>query len=118
MEFAEFIGLAIQVIVSGNNDLYEVVHLSLYVSFSAVFFAALIGLPLGGLLASTRFPGRSLVIVLINALMGLPPVVVVCINGLGSIHSQILAVEKKADMGTTPPPRALPRQRISGATCQ
>ncbi|MEK9861453.1 MAG: ABC transporter permease [Alphaproteobacteria bacterium] len=76
MEFAEFIGLAIQVIVSGNNDLYEVVHLSLYVSFSAVFFAALIGLLLGGLLASTRFPGRSLVIVLINALMGLPPVVV------------------------------------------
>jgi tungstate transport system permease protein len=76
MEFAEFIRLAIHVIISGNNDLYEVVNLSLYVSFSAVAFAALIGLPLGGFLASAQFPGRSLVIVLINALMGLPPVVV------------------------------------------
>ena len=59
MEFAEFIRLAIHVIISGNNDLYEVVNLSLYVSFSAVAFAALIGLPLGGFMASVQFPGRS-----------------------------------------------------------
>jgi tungstate transport system permease protein len=46
------------------------------VSLTAVFFAALFGLPLGAALAVGRFPGRQVVIVLLNALMGLPPVVV------------------------------------------
>ena len=49
---------------------------SLLVSLSATLFAALIGVPLGALVALTRFPGRTLTIVVLNALMGLPPVVV------------------------------------------
>jgi tungstate transport system permease protein len=52
------------------------VRLSLVVSLSAVLFAGLIGVPLGALIALIRFPGREIVIVLLNALMGLPPVVV------------------------------------------
>jgi tungstate transport system permease protein len=52
------------------------VRLSLVVSLSAVFFAALIGVPFGALIALTRFPSRQGVIVVLNALMGLPPVVV------------------------------------------
>jgi tungstate transport system permease protein len=52
------------------------VRLSLYVSLSAVVLAALIGIPLGAFVALTKFRGRQGVIVLLNALMGLPPVVV------------------------------------------
>jgi tungstate transport system permease protein len=51
------------------------VRLSLSVSITAVAIAALIGLPLGALLAVARFPGRRALVVLLNALMGLPPVV-------------------------------------------
>ena len=76
MDIADFFNLAIGAIMGGQHDLFEVVYLSLYVSISAVILASLIGIPLGGFLATTRFKGRSLVIVLINALMGLPPVVV------------------------------------------
>jgi tungstate transport system permease protein len=57
-------------------ELWDIVLLSLRVSLSAVGLAALAGLPLGAAIAVTRFPGRSAVIVLLNALMGLPPVVV------------------------------------------
>jgi tungstate transport system permease protein len=67
---------AIDLVLSADPGLMAIVRLSLLVSLSAVFLAALIGLPLGGLLALTRFPGRSFTIVLLNALMGLPPVVV------------------------------------------
>jgi tungstate transport system permease protein len=52
------------------------VRLSLIVSLSAVFFAALIGVPFGALIALVRFPGREAAIVVLNAMMGLPPVVV------------------------------------------
>jgi tungstate transport system permease protein len=52
-----------------------IIELSLAVSLSAVALAALIGVPLGALIALTRFPGREAVIVVLNALMGLPPVV-------------------------------------------
>src|SRR6187431_43606 len=54
----------------------SIVGLSLAVSLSAVFVASLIGLPLGAAIAVGRFPGRRTLIVLMNALMGLPPVVV------------------------------------------
>ncbi len=67
---------ALQLVLSGDPALYAVVRLSLVVSLSAVAVAALIGMPLGGLIALTRFPGRAGVIVLLNAFMGLPPVVV------------------------------------------
>src|SRR3979490_3381708 len=65
-----------QLILSGDAALFAIVRLSLAVSLSAVALAALAGLPLGALLALTRFPGRSALVVLLNALMGLPPVVV------------------------------------------
>ena len=67
---------ALQLVLSGDPALYAIVRLSLVVSLSAVAVAALIGMPLGGLIALTRFPGRAGVIVLLNAFMGLPPVVV------------------------------------------
>jgi tungstate transport system permease protein len=53
-----------------------IVRLSLLVSLTACLCAALVGVPLGALLALTRFPGRQAAIVVVNALMGLPPVVV------------------------------------------
>jgi len=59
-----------------DADLVEIIALSLRVSLSAVAIAALFGLPLGALLALRCFPGRRLVIIAFNALMGLPPVVV------------------------------------------
>jgi tungstate transport system permease protein len=68
-------GLAIGLVLSGDAALAQVVRLSLSVSLTAVGIAALIGLPLGALLAVARFPGRRALVVLINALMGLPPVV-------------------------------------------
>src|SRR5512145_2469818 len=58
------------------HALGDIVALSLAVSLSAVLFATLIGLPLGAAIAVGRFPGRRALIVLLNALMGLPPVVV------------------------------------------
>jgi tungstate transport system permease protein len=58
------------------GELLEIVALSLRVSLSAVALAALLGLPLGAVVAVGRFPGRRTAIVLLNALMGLPPVVV------------------------------------------
>ena len=68
-------GSALQLVLSGDPGLFAIVRLSLLVSLSAVLFAALLGIPLGALLALTRFHGRELVIVALNALMGLPPVV-------------------------------------------
>lgn len=75
-EFADAIALALSLLGSLDADLIEIVGLSLYVSLMAVAIAAIVGLPLGALLAVVRFPGRGAVIVLITALMGLPPVVV------------------------------------------
>ena len=59
-----------------DRELWHIVALSLEVSLSAVFLATIFGLPLGGLIAVKRFAGRRAVIVVLNALMGLPPVVV------------------------------------------
>ena len=67
---------ALQLVLAGDPALIAIVRLSLIVSLSAVFVAALIGVPLGAMIALTRFTGRQVVIVLLNALMGLPPVVV------------------------------------------
>ena len=69
-------GLALSLVASGDPDLFEIVLLSLQVSLTATLVACLIGLPLGALVAIGRFPGRNLLLVLMNALMGLPPVVV------------------------------------------
>jgi tungstate transport system permease protein len=69
-------GSALDLILAGDPALFAVVRLSLFVSLSAVFVAALIGIPSGAFLALVGFRGRESVIVLVNALMGLPPVVV------------------------------------------
>src|SRR5262249_15887667 len=67
---------ALQLVLTGDPALSAIVRLSLLVSLSAVLLAAVIGVPAGALLALTRFRGREVVIVVLNALMGLPPVVV------------------------------------------
>ena len=63
-------------IFSFDPDLYEIIFLSLQVTISAVVIASLIGLPMGAWLAVNRFKFRRYVIAVLNALMGLPPVVV------------------------------------------
>jgi tungstate transport system permease protein len=65
-----------QLILTADPALVEIVRLSLLVSLSAVALAAVIGMPIGALVALVRFPGRAVVVVLLNAMMGLPPVVV------------------------------------------
>jgi tungstate transport system permease protein len=67
---------ALQLVLTGDPTLSAIVRLSLLVSLSAVLLAAVIGVPAGALLALTHFRGREAVIVILNALMGLPPVVV------------------------------------------
>ena len=67
---------ALQLVLTGDPGLYAIVALSLIVSLTALAFAALIGIPLGAALALVRFHGREAVIVVLNALMGLPPVVI------------------------------------------
>lgn len=74
--FGDNLQLAFSLILTGDAELWAIVLLSLRVSLTAVLIAALIGMPLGALLAVTRFTGRKALIVLVNALMGLPPVVV------------------------------------------
>jgi len=70
------IGEGLRRVFELDTELWRIVLLSLEVSLSAVLLAVLLGLPLGALLAVKRFPGRRGVIVVLNALMGLPPVVV------------------------------------------
>lgn len=72
----EALAEAARLLATGDAALYRIVLLSLTVSFTAVLAAAIVGLPLGALIAITRFPGRGPLIVALNALMGLPPVVV------------------------------------------
>ncbi len=67
---------ALQLVLSADPALMAIVRLSLLISLSAVALAALIGVPFGAMIALTRFRGRAGVIVVLNALMGLPPVVV------------------------------------------
>ena len=70
------LGEAWRLVVALDPQLVRIVSLSLQVSLTAVCLAALVGLPLGALIAVRRFPGRHTLVVLLNALMGLPPVVV------------------------------------------
>lgn len=69
-------GQALLLIFSLDADLFEIIWLSLRVTFTAVIIASLIGIPLGAWLAVNRFRFRRLTIAVLNALMGLPPVVV------------------------------------------
>ena len=74
--FSQSLVLAGQMIADFDPKLMEIVRLSLGVSLAATLLAACIGLPIGAAVAVSRFPGRSVVIAAMNALMGLPPVVV------------------------------------------
>jgi tungstate transport system permease protein len=67
---------AIRLVMDGDPAVFGILGLSLKVSLAALGIAGLVGLPLGALLAVARFPGRQAVVVALNALMGLPPVVV------------------------------------------
>lgn len=67
--------VAISLLLNLDASLFQIVALSLQVSLLAVLFAAVLGFPLGAAVALWRFPGRGGVIVVLNALMGLPPVV-------------------------------------------
>lgn len=67
---------ALSLIVSGDPALWQIVGLSLQVSLSACAISAALALPLGALIASRDFAGRRMVLVIANAFMALPPVVV------------------------------------------
>ena len=73
---SEALGTALKLLADLDPKLVEIVLLSLGVSLTAVAIATLLGLPLGAAIAVGRFPGRQTLIVFLNALMGLPPVVV------------------------------------------
>ena len=75
-DFSAAIGSALSLVIGFDPVLVEIIGLSLYVSLTAVLFAAIIGLPLGAAVALFSCPGRTVITVLLNALMGLPPVVV------------------------------------------
>ncbi|WP_300494268.1 ABC transporter permease [Marinobacter sp.] len=67
--------VALSLLLNLDASLFQIVALSLQVSLLAVLIAAVLGFPLGAVVALWRFPGRSVMIVVLNALMGLPPVV-------------------------------------------
>src|SRR5262245_66650507 len=67
---------ALSLLIGFDRDLVTIVCLSVSVSLLAVGFATVLGLPLGAAVAVWRFPGQAMVRILLNALMGLPPVVV------------------------------------------
>lgn len=66
---------AIEMILSGDQEIFRITSLTLRVSFIAILFSTLIGLPLGMFIGLTKFKGRKLLLVFINIGMGLPPVV-------------------------------------------
>jgi tungstate transport system permease protein len=75
-EILSSFGLALRLIGSGDAGLWQIVVLSLEVSLAAAVLACAVGLPLGAAVAIGRFPGRRAAIVTLNALLGLPSVVV------------------------------------------
>jgi tungstate transport system permease protein len=74
-DLADAFRTALQQIVALDPQLMEIIGLSLKVTLTAVAIASLLGFALGGVLAVYRFPGRVALSAIINALMGLPPVV-------------------------------------------
>ncbi|HYM04358.1 MAG TPA: ABC transporter permease, partial [Stellaceae bacterium] len=68
--------IALGLVLEPDPGLVGIVVLSLWVSVCATFLASCVGVPLGAALVVYPFPGRRAVIVLLNALLGLPPVVV------------------------------------------
>ena len=81
-EFATAFAEAFHLIAAGDGDLLEIVGLSLRISLTAVVISCVIGFPLGAVIGIGDFRGRQCIIVCVNALMGLPPVVVEKNGGL------------------------------------
>jgi len=75
VDVTEAFSAALDLLLGGDAAFLSIVGLSLAVTLTAVLAASVLGLPLGALLALTRFRGRSALIVVVNGLMGLPPVV-------------------------------------------
>ncbi|HUS97934.1 MAG TPA: ABC transporter permease, partial [Hyphomicrobiaceae bacterium] len=75
-DIGEAFRLAVSLVLALDADLLEIIGLSLMVSLTAMLVSCLVGLPLGAVLAVFRFRGRNAALVALNALMGLPPVVV------------------------------------------
>lgn len=73
--FVDGIAEAIRLLLSGDRAVVDAASLSLRVSLSAVLIAMLLGTPAGAVLAWTRFRGRKVILSVVNAFMGLPPVV-------------------------------------------
>lgn len=73
---SESFATAGSLIVAADANLLHIVALSLQVSLTAVFVAACLGLPIGAAVAVGRFPGRKPLTVILNGMMGLPPVVI------------------------------------------
>ena len=117
--------LAFALMGAGDPHLLGIVALSLRVSLTATLVAACLGLPLGAAIAVARFPGRAAVVATLNALMGLPPVVVGLLvylllsragplGGLGLLFTPAAMIVAQAVL-ITPIVAALTRQVIEDA---
>ena len=91
-DFSDAFGAALGLVLGFDADLAEIVGLSRRVSFLAVAIATAVGLPVGAAIALDRLPGRAALLVAMNALMGLPPVVVGLIVYLTLSHAGPLGV--------------------------
>ncbi len=75
MDFFQPFKIAFYLLSNFDSDTYSIIFLSLKVSLTALFFGSLIGIPIGAILASFKFFGRSLFIIIFNTLLSMPPVV-------------------------------------------
>lgn len=73
--FLEGIVKAIEMIISGDPEIYDITFTTLRVCLTAIFISTIVGIPLGVLLGLNSFPGKRIVLVFVNIGMGLPPVV-------------------------------------------
>ena len=123
-DFGAAFTLAFDLIRALDADLLEIVGLSIRVSLTATLAALALGLPLGAALAVLRFPGREVCVTVLNALMGLPPVVVglvVYLNlsragplgFLGLLYTPTAMILAQAIL-VTPIVAALTRQVVAG----
>ena len=76
MEFLTPFKIAFSLLLAADPELMGIIRLSMLISLSAVACSLAIGLPVGALLASMKFPGRQAIIILSNTLLSMPPVVV------------------------------------------
>lgn len=114
-----------QLLFSLDQSTWEIVWLSLRISITALLIGAFIGLPLGAYLAIQNFPGKKLVITILNSLMGIPTVIVgvliyLLLSRTGPLGSLGLLFTPKGIiiaqvMLTTPLIAALSRQTIEDA---